>query len=56
MSIACSCLNILGPLTSAKFNYQVSSTVVAKLCLVLNTGGPRSSWVKSGDLSQDKEE
>ena len=47
--------NIFGPLTSANFNWQFSSSVVAKLCLMLSPGGPRSSWIKSGDISQDKE-
>ena len=54
-SIACSYLNILGHLTSAKFDEQFPFTVVAKLCLVLSPGGPQSSWIKSDDILQDKE-
>ena len=42
--------NILGPSTSAYFNWKFSSSVVAKLCWVPSPGGPRSSWVKSGDI------
>ena len=39
----------------SKFDKQCKSTVVARLCLVLSPGGPRSTWMKSGDNLQDKE-